>query len=351
MFSHPSPLDSWSARFQALPKAELHLHLEGTIEPGTVVALAKNYGDRIDESTVVARYSSRDFAGFIEAYKWVTSYLRAPADYGVVARRMCEQLLVQNIVYAEVTLSVGVMLLRKQDVAENFRAIHAAVEPYSTRGLRLQWIFDAVRQFGTAAAREVARCAVEMRDSGVIALGMGGDELAIPAAQFREVYEYAASSGLHRLAHAGEIGGPESVREAVEVLGAERIGHGISAANDAQLMSLLADRSIHLEICPTSNLRTGALARCLGRADVTITDHPLPQLVRAGIPISISTDDPAMFATDLAGEFASLEQIRIQPHETLKIAEAAFRDALLPESDKSALLQSFRAKAATLGLL
>jgi len=344
-------VDSWSARFHALPKAELHLHLEGTIEPPTVAALAKNYGDRIDESTVVARYSSRDFAGFIEAYKWVTSYLRVPADYALVASRMCERLLAQNIVYAEVTLSVGVMLLRKQDVAENFRAIRAAVEPYSARGLGLQWIFDAVRQFGAAAAREVARCAVEMRGSGVIAFGMGGDELAIPAAQFREVYDYAASNGLHRLVHAGEIGGPESVRDAVELLGAERIGHGISAVNDAQLMSVLAERSIHLEICPTSNLRTGALAQCLGRAGVTMSDHPLPELLRAGIPINISTDDPAMFATDLASEFASLEQMHIEPQKILSIAETALGGAFLPASEKSALLQSFRARAATLGLL
>lgn len=321
------------------------------MQPGTVVALAKNCGDRIDENTVLARYSSADFAGFIEAYKWVTSYLRTHSDYAFAACRMCDDMLAQNIVYAEVTLSVGVMLLRKQDVAANFRAILAAVEPYSARGLRLQWIFDAVRQFGAAAAREVARCAVEMRGSGVIAFGMGGDELAIPASEFRDVYDYAASSGLHRLVHAGEIGGPESVREAVDVLGAERIGHGISAANDPHIMSLLAERSVHLEICPTSNLRTGALARCVGIVGVTLADHPLPKLLRAGIPISISTDDPAMFATDLAREFASLNEMRIPAGEALKIAEAGFQGAFLSESEKSALLRSFHAKAAALSLL
>jgi aminodeoxyfutalosine deaminase len=321
------------------------------MQSATVVALAKNYGDRLDEATVVTRYSSRDFAGFIEAYKWVTSYLRAPADYAFVARRMCEQMLTQNVVYAEVTLSIGVMILRKQDVAANFRAVCEAVEPYVARGLRLQWIFDAVRQFGAAAAREVAHYAVEMRNCGVIAFGMGGDELAIPAAEFRDVYDYAAANGLHRLVHAGEIGEAGSVREAVEILGAERIGHGISAANDAQLMSLLAERSIHLEICPTSNLRTGALARCLSRTGVTISDHPLPELVRAGIPISISTDDPAMFNANLASEFDSLKQMGLERQEILKIAQTAFLGAFLPESDKSALLQSFGSKAAALSLL
>ncbi|HZP34245.1 MAG TPA: adenosine deaminase [Candidatus Acidoferrales bacterium] len=351
VFSRPSPNDSWTARFQALPKAELHVHLEGTMQPDTVVALAKNCGDRLDEHTVAARYASRDFAGFIEAYKWVTSYLRAPADYAFAASRMCEQMLAQKIVYAEVTLSVGVMLLRKQDAAANFHAICEAVTPYASRGLRLQWIFDAVRQFGAAAAREVAQRAVEMRHSGVIAFGMGGDELAIPAADFRHVYDYAACNHLHRLVHAGEIGRSDSVREAVETLGAERIGHGISAANDPNLMSTLAERSIHLEVCPTSNLRTGALARCVTRSDAEMADHPLPKLLRAGIPISISTDDPAIFSTDLADEFGSLGQMGLERQRILRIAETAFLGAFLPDADKSALLKSFRSEAAALGLL
>jgi adenosine deaminase len=346
-----SSSDSWAARFLALPKAELHVHLEGTLEPATVVALARKYGDALDESAVAARYATRDFNAFIEAYKWVTSYLRAPADYALTARRMSEQMLAQGVVYAEVTLSVGVMLLRKQDVTANFSAIREAVAPYESRGLRVQWIFDAVRQFGAAAAREVARCAVELRDSGVIAFGMGGDELSRPAAEFRDVYDYAAAGGLHRLVHAGEIGGPDSVLDAVSTLGAERIGHGIAAAADQKLMALLAERSIGLEVCPTSNLRTGALARRLGRAVVTLADHPLPELFRAGIPVSVSTDDPAMFDTTLTGEFSALEQMGLREQEIMRITEGAFHGAFLPASEKTALLQGFRAKAEALGLL
>lgn len=342
---------SWLARFQLLPKAELHLHLEGTMEPATVVALAAKYGDVLTEAAVAARYAARDFPAFIEAYKWVTSYLRAPADYALAARRMCEQLLAQNVVYAEITLSVGVMLLRKQDVAANFAAICEAAAPYRNRGLRLQWIFDAVRQFGPAPASEVVRCAVEMRSAGVIAFGMGGDELARPASEFRDIYDHAAANGLHRLVHAGEIGGPDSVRDAVGILGAERIGHGIAAAADPELMALLAERSIGLEICPTSNLCTGALARLLGRSDGRLVDHPLPRLFHAGIPISVSTDDPAMFRTTLNGEYATLEQMGLRNEEILRIAEGAFRGAFLPSENKMALIQSFRAQAAPLGLL
>jgi len=349
------PVDSWTTRFRSLPKAELHLHLEGALEPATVVALAKKYGDALTEDAVAARYAARDFAAFIEAYKWVTSYLRAPADYALAAGRMCEQLLAQNVVYAEVTLSVGVMLLRKQDVAANFDAIREATAPYGRRGLRLQWIFDTVRQFGPAAACEVARCAVDLREERVIALGMGGDELSRPAAEFRDVYDYAAANGLHRLVHAGEIGGPDSVREAVEILGAERVGHGIAAAADAELMALLAERSIGLELCPTSNLCTGALARHLGgphaRADARLAEHPLPRLFRAGIPISLSTDDPAMFATTLNAEYGTLEQMGLSGEEILRISEGSFRGAFLPSEEKMALMQNFRAQASAVGLL
>jgi aminodeoxyfutalosine deaminase len=349
--SLPLSSDSWTARFQALPKAELHVHLEGTIEPATVVALAKHHGDTLDEATVAARYATRDFSAFIEAYKWVTSYLREPADYALVARRMSEQLLAQNVVYAEVTLSAGVMLLRKQDVESNFCAIREAVAPYESRGLRLQWILDAVRQFGAAAAREVARCAVGLREAGVVALGMGGDELSRPAAEFRDVYDYAAAGGLHRLVHAGEIGGPDSVLDAVNILGAERIGHGIAAAANPKLMAFLAERSIGLEICLTSNLRTGALARHLGRADASLPDHPLPELFRAGIPLSVSTDDPAIFDTTLTREFSTLEQMGLRKLEIMSIAEGAFHGAFLPASEKAAFLQAFRARAEALGLL
>jgi len=343
--------DSWAARFQALPKAELHVHLEGTLEPATVVALAKIYGDALPESAVTARYATRDFSAFIEAYKWVTSYLRAPRDYALAARRLCEQMLAQNVVYAEVTLSAGVMLLRKQDVEANFCAIREAAEPWESRGLRLRWIFDAVRQFGPAAAREVARCAVGLRGAGVVAFGMGGDELSRPATEFREVYDYAAAGGLHRLVHAGEIGGPDSVLDAANILGAGRIGHGIAAAADPKVMALLAERSIGLEICPTSNLRTGALARYAGRADAGMPDHPLPKLFRAGIPISLSTDDPAMFDTTLTREFSTLDEMGLHKPEIMSIAEGAFRGAFLPEGDKSTLLRAFRAKAESLGLL
>ncbi len=327
------------------------MHLEGSIAPATVTALAARYGDAVSPADVGSRYATRDFAAFIEAYKWVTSYLRVPADYAFVTRGLAEQLLAQNVVYAEVTLSIGVMILRLQDVEANFRAIREAASAFEARGLRIQWIFDAVRQFGAGPAMEVARCAVDLRRDGVIAYGLGGDELAVPTADFRPVYELVAAHGLHRLAHAGEIGGAESVREAIELLGVERIGHGIAAARDPHLMALLAARAIPLEICPTSNLRTGALARQLAVPKAAITDHPLPQLLRNGVPINLSTDDPAMFGTDLNREYALLAQMGLDSAEIVRVAAAAFEGAFLPPDEKAAQLAAFRARASALGLL
>ena len=161
------------------------------------------------------------------------------------------------------------MLLRKQDPLANYAAIRAASQPFIARGLRIEWVFDAVRQFGAPAAMEVAKLAAECVRDGVVAFGIGGDELALPARDFEAVYEFIRRAGLAPLIHAGEIGDARAVRDAIEYLGVARIGHGIAAMHDRALMEELAERRIPLEICPTSNLRTGALARQLGRPDVS----------------------------------------------------------------------------------
>ncbi len=345
---HPHQAETLLA---ALPKAELHLHLEGAIEPASAVELAARHGVALTGEEAAARYAYRDFVGFLEAFKWVTSFLRTPADYALVTERLAEQLLRQNVLYAEVTLSVGVMLRRGQDVQANFAAVMEAAARARANGLRLQWIFDAVRQFGPEAAMEVARCAAQMKGAGVVAFGLGGDELALPAAEFRGVYDYVASRGLRRLVHAGEIGGPEAVREAVELLGAERIGHGIAAMRDARIMDFLAARQVPLEICPTSNLSTGALARQLGRADAKRDDHPLRRFFTHGLGVTLSTDDPAMFHTDLVSEYRLASELGLKAGELTRIAEMGFQFAFLPEHEKRALLETFRAKTTALGLI
>src|SRR6266404_3440191 len=206
---------------------------------------------------VCLRYAYRNFSEFLETFKWVTSLLRDPRDYALITHNLAEQLLSQRVMYAEVTISIGVMLLRRQRPETNFEAILAAAEPFESRGLRMNWIFDGVRQFGAEAASRVVEAAKQCASKSIVAFGIGGDELSVPTKELRPVYEQAAALGLHRIIHAGEIGGPEKIREAVELLGAERIGHGIAAINDPALMDLLADRRIPLEICPQSNIRTG----------------------------------------------------------------------------------------------
>jgi aminodeoxyfutalosine deaminase len=324
-------------RLKTLRKAELHLHLEGSIQPQTVCALATRYGVRITEEDVRQRYAYEDFLGFLEAFKWVTSFLRVPQDYALITHDLAENLFAQNTVYGEVTISIGVMLLRKQSPEANFEAILRASEDFPKRGLRLNWIFDAVRQFGPEAAMRVLRAAQRCACPAIVAFGIGGDELSVATKEFRPVYDKTAELGLHRLMHAGEVGGPEKIREAVELLGAERIGHGIAAMHDPALMDLLAARRIPLEICPQSNLRTGALALQLQQPQASIQEHPLPNLLRHGIPVVLSTDDPAMFHTTLSVEYGHAAAMGLTETELLSLAQTSFDYAFAEERAKPAM--------------
>ena len=320
----------------SLPKAELHLHLEGSVQPGTACALAARHGGTVTEEEVRRRYAYRNFSEFLEAFKWVTSFLRDPQDYALITRDLAEHLLSQRVVYAEVTISIGVMLLRKQRPERNFEAILAAAEPFESRGLHMNWIFDAIRQFGAEVASRVVETAKQCGSKSIVAFGIGGDELSTPTKELRPVYEQAAALGLHRLIHAGEIGGSEKIREAVEFLGVERIGHGIAAINDPALMDLLADRRIPLEICPQSNIRTGALGLQLQRAGARIEDHPLPALFRHGIPIVLSTDDPAMFHTTLLNEYEHAHQLGMTENELLRLTQMSFDFAFEQRNSQTA---------------
>lgn len=325
------------ARIASLPKAELHLHLEGSIRPATVCALTARHGVVVSEREVRRRYAYKTFSDFLETFKWVTAFLRDAQDYALIAADLGEQLLTQGIVYTEITLSAGVMLWRGQTPEANFEAILRATEDFESRGLRMNWIFDAVRQFGAERAMQVLCAARRCASPALVAFGVGGDERSVPTKEFQPVYERAAHLGFHRLMHAGEIGGPAEIREAVELLGADRIGHGIAAMHDPALMDFLAERRVALEICPQSNLCTGALALQLGRSDARMQDHPLPVLLRHGIPIVLSTDDPAMFGTTLLGEYGNAQAMGLTENELTQLVSMAFDYAFLPEQEKRAL--------------
>ena len=335
----------------ALPKAEIHLHLEGSIRPETAVELAARHGVKITLEEVAARYDYSDFAGFIEAFKWITSFLREPDDYRLITERLAEELIRQNVVYAEITLSAGVMLRRSQNVEANLEAIRETAQSPPLRRLRVAFIFDAARQFGADAAMEVARWAARLRKVGVVAFGMGGDELAIPTANFRPAFDYARNEGLRIVCHAGEIGGPQSVREAIEMLGAERIGHGIALIRDPGLMESFVAGRLVIENCLTSNLCTGALAKQTGKADPALADHPLPKFAAAGVRVTLSTDDPAMFHTDLLAEYSKAASLGLSDQQLLALAEQSFSAAFLPAVDAQHLVDDFRAAAKSARLL
>jgi aminodeoxyfutalosine deaminase len=335
--------------FAKIPKAELHVHLEGSIEPSTVVELAGRHGVKLTSADTAPRYAPGNFDQFIENFIWITSFLRGPDDYALIAQRFAESMQRQNVLYAEVTLSIGVMVRREQDPAANFAALRDAAA--RVPGVKLKYIWDAVRQWGAAPAMEVARLAVEQRSPDIIAYGIGGDELGLPTIDLRPIYEFVAARGMHRLIHAGEIGGPEIVRESVELLGAERIGHGIGVMRDERTMDFIAARNIPLEVCPTSNLRTGALARQTGRSNAGYDQHPLPSFFRRGLPVTLSSDDPAMFETTVSDEYRHMHRMGLNPGELVRLAEASFHHSFLPPQEKTALLAQFHSGVAALGLL
>jgi aminodeoxyfutalosine deaminase len=335
----------------ALPKAELHLHLEGSIRPQAAVKLAARHGVTLTLEEVTRRYNYSNFNGFLETFKWVTSFLRTPDDYALITRQLCEELLRQNVVYAEVTISAGVMLRRMQNLEANLTAIRDVAQSVPFSRLRMAFILDATRQFGPEPAMEVARWASKLQPLGVVAFGMGGDELAYPTINFRPSFDFARHEGLRLVCHAGEVGGPESVSEAIDLLGAERIGHGIAVMRDAVLAESLATRRVVLENCPTSNLCTGALARQTEKLDAALKDHPLPAFIKRGLCVTLSTDDPGMFHTDLLSEYSKAASLGLSDQELLHLAEQSFNAAFLTPDDKRKLLVDFRAAAKSAGLV
>jgi len=322
-----------------LPKAELHLHLEGSIDPTTLLELRKRHRKPGALPEIEQLYRYDNFNGFLIAFKTVTEDLQSAEDYELVTYRLMEKLKAENVLHAEVYVSVGVCLWRKQ----NFDAIFEGLDRGRQKGERdfgisLLWIFDAVRQFGPGAARDVFGTAVRYRDRGVVAVGIGGDEQKAPPELFRDAYAYAADSGLHLTAHAGESAGPESIWGALN-LRVERLGHGLTAAQDPELIEELATRQVPVEICLSSNLCTGCCA--------SLATHPVRQYFDKGVMITLNTDDPAMFRTSLAREYQLAQQSFGFTDEHLReLARNSFEASFLPAEKKLKFLNLFDATAA-----
>lgn len=293
-----------------MTKAELHVHLEGSIEPEALLEIEPG----LTRAEIEANTRFDTFDGFLKAYVWVNRHLKTPEHYAIAARHLFNRFIEQGIEYAEVTLSAGMVLWKEQPLAD----VYDALWRESLRSkVKVFWIPDATRQFGVEPAMEVAKFAVARREDGVVAFGIGGDEVRGPAAWFKDVFKYVHDNGLHLVAHAGETAGPESVWAALEI-GAERIGHGIAAARDARLMAHLRERGVPLEVCITSNLRTGVVR--------SLQEHPVRALYDAGVPITLNTDDPALFGTTLRQEYEIAEQqFGFTAEELKSIVDNGFR--------------------------
>jgi adenosine deaminase/aminodeoxyfutalosine deaminase len=319
-----------------LPKAELHLHLEGTVTPETLVELSARHDAsplNLDQARVLYHYT--DFSGFLMAFKAVTEHLQTPDDYELITWRMLELLGRQGVAHAEVYVSVGVIYFWGRS---EFEPLFAGMERARIRaeaelGISLYWIFDAVRHFGPEAAARVFRKAAQLRPQhpSIIGIGIGGDERRVGAEPFRDLYAEARDAGLRLTAHAGESAGPESIWGALNI-GAERLGHALSAIQDPELMGLLAERQVPLEVCVTSNLRTGCCAH--------LDDHPLRRYFDSGLMVTLNSDDPALFASDLLDEYVNAQNHFGFTEEHLReLAANSIEASFLPPDRKVMLLR------------
>jgi len=321
-----------------LPKAELHLHLEGTIAPATLVELSARHDSRgLTLAQAKALYRFSDFTEFIESFKAVTRRLRDPEDYELAAWRMMQHLAKQGIVHAEVYISVGVIYMWRNFDPRCFEPIFEALERARERaqrelGLSLYWIFDAVRHFTVEEADRVFRKAAEMRAHypSIVAIGLGGDERRTGSGPFRGLFARAKSAGLRLTNHAGETTGPAAIWEALAI-GSERIGHALSAIQDEALLQELKARSAALELNPTSNVRTGVCP--------SFAAHPLRQYFDRGLLVTLNSDDPAFFGSDLVNEFflAHTEQ-GFTRDELRQLAANSIIASFLPEAEKASWL-------------
>jgi adenosine deaminase/aminodeoxyfutalosine deaminase len=338
-----------------LPKAELHLHLEGSVDPLTLSQLSEKHhtpfpwgGNRykplpnshcpLSEAEAAALYCYKDFTGFLIAFKSVTERLRDPEDYELITYQLVEKLAGQGCLHAEVFVSVGVIFWRGQE----FDALFEGMERGRRRGEKdfgtsLYWIFDAVRHFGADEGQKVVAKAIELRGrsngklGSIVGIGIGGDERIAGPELFEQVYAEAARAGLRLSVHAGETVGPTSITGALDALKAERLGHALHAVDDAELLARLVREQVPLEICVTSNVRTGCCAQ--------MADHPLRRYFDSGALVTLNTDDPEMFQTTLVHEYElAQDAFGFTNEELQQLAANSFRASWLPEERKRELL-------------
>jgi adenosine deaminase len=335
----PAGVDVQLEQFiRQMPKVELHLHLEGTIRPTTLLDLARRHGVELpanDIEGLLRWYRFRDFPHFVEVWLAILNCLRDGADFARITRELGEAALAQRVRYAQVTF---VPLTHQRykgmpydEVWDGMREGAAWVE--RELGVRLQFVpdFPRNRRPGDGSGVEAtAEWAVAHQQEGIVGLGLGGYEVGNPPDLFEEVFQYARRRGLRCWPHAGETDGPASIWGAVHVLGADRIAHGIRAVEDPALLAYLAEHGIGCDVCPTSNI-------CLGIYP-SLQQHPIRRLIEAGVPVTLNSDDPPMFNTTLTSEFLALAQAQaFTAAELGALVRTGVEVSFLPETEKATL--------------
>ena len=343
-----------AAFIAALPKVELHVHHVGSASPRAVAELAERHPGVVpsDPDALATFFEFRDFAHFIEVYLAVVDLIRTPDDVRLLTYEVAREMaLGQQVRYAELTCtpytSVRPDLEDKGLGHTGLGHTGMAIEAYSEAiedarvsaerdfGIRLRWTYDIPGEFGVPAADATLDWALNQPTDGLVAFGLGGPEIGVPRPQFQPHFDAARAAGLHSVPHAGETTGPQTIWDALNLLGAERIGHGTSAAQDPELLAHLAQTGIPLEVCPSSNIATRAVA--------TLEEHPLRQFVDAGVLVTINSDDPPMFNTTLNREYEiAAELLGLDQQGIADLALAAVDASYAPDEVKQSLRGEIR---------
>ncbi|OON76424.1 adenosine deaminase [Streptomyces tsukubensis] len=317
-----------------LPKAELHVHHVGSASPRIVSALAARHPDSdvpTDPEALVDYFSFTDFAHFIQVYLSVVDLVRTADDVRLLTYEIARDMARQNIRYAELTVTPYSSTRRGISDRAFVDAIEdASIAAEADFGTVLRWCFDIPGEAGLESAEETTRIALDLRPEGLVSFGLGGPEIGVPRPQFKPYFDRAVAAGLHSVPHAGETTGPQTVWDALTELRAERVGHGTSAAQDPKLLAYLAEHRIPLEVCPTSNIATRAVS--------SLAEHPIKQMVAAGVLVTVNSDDPPMFGTDLNNEYlVAAELLDLDESGVAALAKNAVDASFLDAAGKAKL--------------
>lgn len=318
------------------------MHHVGSASPAVVAELAGRHPGVVpaDPEALAEYFTFTDFAHFIELYLSVVDLIRTPEDVRSLTFGVAQGLAEQQVRYAELTCTPETSIIRGIAPEAYVEAIEdARIAAARELGVELQWIFDIAGENGIPGADTTLAVALDHGPSALVGFGLGGPEIGVPRPQFKPHFDAARSVGLRSVPHAGESTGPQTVRDAIESLGAERIGHGIAAASDPELLELLASREITLEVCPTSNVAT----RCVE----SLAAHPLPALVAAGVPVTINSDDPPMFGTTLNHEYEiAADLLGLDRNGVADLARQSVRRSFAPHETKARILREIDAYVA-----